>query len=258
MSFYTNTISVEWNMKFNRKILLLMGLLLFSLNFFATVPSAAFSSDSFSQDTFDSFTWQFTSPLSMSYFCFSDGDLMRVAFVATITEDYYGFLYDTLYLYYYNQSAGNSGWTAIIFDETARYNGTVYVPPGFGYALMPILIPHNATAVVTGLDNWYDSHTSYDNSSWIAGPNGYDGTYSAWEGLALGEFGKYREEFKFNSEGVMESYRGYMGTGSGWALLMKFDLQAEGIPGFSGYITLLTFGITLITAVIFLRKKEVL
>jgi hypothetical protein len=94
-------------MKFNLKNLLLISVLLISLNFLVTAPSAAFSSDSFAQDAFDSFTWRLTTCPEMLFSRFSEGDLMKVGVVAAISEEYGGSLYDTLYLFYYNQSAGS-------------------------------------------------------------------------------------------------------------------------------------------------------
>jgi hypothetical protein len=124
---------------------------------------------------------------------------------------------------------------------------------------LPVFIPHNATAVINGLDKWYSTHTSLDNSSWVAGPNGYDGTYSIWKGLGAEEPDTWKDEFNFNSEGVMESYSAYNATGSEWALLIKFELESTSeIPGFPIYTTCIAFGLSVIMAVVLLRKKEIL
>jgi hypothetical protein len=240
-------------MNFDKRYVLLVGVLFLSVNFLTAIPSMAFSSDSFSQKPGDIATWQVI--LREPGFNFANlevNDTLRIIIIEATAALHDGLLYDTLQLVVCNGSTAIPTWT-VMYDTLTEYNGTHYILPGFGYAVIPFVIPHNQTAVVEAL-----KEGATFNYTWTPGPNGYDGVFAEWEGSILGDLDAVRADFKFSSEGFLEYLEIYNGTGPGWDLGFKMILIDAGsyeIPGFAVNLAILAVGFALATYIFVLRRK---
>jgi len=240
-------------MNLKTKIFVLMAFCLFSVSL-ATFPAAtAFASDSFSQKVNDEaileakvYTVSVHIPIS-----FKVGDQFKWVIMATNKTMLVSTLFDSLWVAIYNNSAANRTWQLIMPTSLMTiYNSTKY----WNFAYLPIFIPHNQTAV-----NWtlYIMFGTGNNYTWTSGPNGYDGTMTAWEGPATGALGKAKIEARFNANGVLQYWKEYNGTGSGWTLTVDLELLGGGIPGFLAFPLLLILSIFVAFQIFRTKKKPV-
>jgi hypothetical protein len=147
-----------------------------------------------------------------------------------------------------------------------QYNTTMgcKIPQG------PFFVPHNESAAIFALNDYYSYGISFENYDWIAGPNGYDGIYSAWNGSSSGDLGELKIQWSYNERGETETYELYNGTGSDWELIFQLSIifslpyylsdhttTPSLIPGFTLAPIIIIFNIIVIILVIYRRNKLV-
>ncbi|MHA1651190.1 MAG: hypothetical protein ACTSYB_13435 [Candidatus Helarchaeota archaeon] len=184
------------------------------------------------------------------------GDQIKVEVTLTNQSVFGSILYDTIWGYMYNNSISNQTWELMEpgFQLLGAYNSTYGSPMGY------LLFPHNETSVNSSIYMTYNVLFNFQNYQWISGPNGYDGTATSWNGSATGDPNKAKMVLKVNSDGVLEYQEIYNGTGPGWDLVYKMELQpiTSPISGFVILPTLCVFSILVAISVLKHKRKPVI
>jgi len=241
-------------MNLKTKIFVLVALSLFSVSLVTLPAATAFASDSFSQKVNDEYIWELKAlpPGESVLFLQKVGDQLKIIITAANKTKSGPVLYDTLWGSWYNNSATNRTWQLWLTTTIITFYNSTY-----GWLLLfawPLFIPHNVTAVNSTL---YDGLGMGNNYTWTSGPHGYDGTVTAWTGPATGKLGMPKYQFQFNANGVMQYWKIYNGTGSGWTLIFDLELLGGGIPGFLASPLLLILSIFVAFQLLRTKKKPV-
>ncbi|OLS14769.1 MAG: hypothetical protein RBG13Loki_1602 [Promethearchaeota archaeon CR_4] len=115
----------------------------------------------------------------------------------------------------------NRSWEQVGIDTPLMgYNSSLGIlTPGSFICLTP----HNETALNNTLTMLLS--TLFEYSKWTSGPHGLDGNVEAWNGTETGDLNKPKIAASFNEEGVLEFWRQYRGTGTGWNFTDELMLQ---------------------------------
>lgn len=203
-----------------------------------SAPTYAFSSDSFSQKEGDTLIWNITVNDGYSM-PLQAGDQLKFVVTKTNTTSVNGLSYDAVFVLLYNSSDNGQTWTLLTPTEQniGLYNGTHFVSESY------YIVPHNATAIKININSEW---AYFEHVSWYDGPHGYDGIIIARDGSIIGDLGKERRVMEFNSDGVLQKFTIYNGTGSGWKTIFNMELSSlTGIPGYN--LLPVVFGLAAIT-----------
>jgi len=247
-------------MNLKTKIFIFMVLSLFSVSLVTLPAATAFTSDSFSQKVGDEYIWELkvSQPGSLLS-SYKMGDQLKAIIIAankTILTTDGANLWDTLWGRVYNNSITNRTWQLLMHTKALSiYNSTL----GWASMTPELFIPHNQTAVNKTLyGKFYVLLVSKGDFhyTWTSGPNGYDGTMTAWNGSATGDKDQPKFELQFNANGLLQSWKEYRGTGSGWTLVSDQELLGGGmIPGFLAFPLLLILSIFVALQLLRAKKK---
>ncbi|MBD3227921.1 MAG: hypothetical protein GF329_07005 [Candidatus Lokiarchaeota archaeon] len=165
-------------------------------------------------------------------------------------------------IFFYNNSQEES--TNLFGEDTLLiYNSTM----GCKFLDRPLFIPHNETAVNASLNELYLNWKLFEHYSWGSGSNGYDGTYSAYNGSSSGDLGELKVLWDFNQRGEASTYEVYNGTGNGWELIFKISLifsspdhfsqpSTAPIPGFNFILGFFAINAIIILLLLFRKKNK--
>jgi len=239
-------------MNLKTKIFIFVALSLFSVSLVTLPAATAFTSDSFSQKVNDEAIWEVKTFIASKYIpiAMKVGDQVKAIIIAA-NKTKLSVLCDCLWVREYNNSVTNRTWQLLMPTTLITIYNSTY---GWDYLVMPMFIPHNQTCVNSTLHTYLAGM----NYTWTSGPNGYDGTMAAWKGTATGQLGMLKYEMKFNANGILQYFKEYNGTGSGWTLICDIELMgAPGIPGFIAFPLIFILSIFVAFQILRAKKKPV-
>lgn len=236
-----------------------IGILLVCQWAISIVPVIASPIEGFSQKVGDSCTWEITifkpHPLNFETV---NGSRWKMVVNETVQGTWPvlndTWVYNVLRLNLSKNTPANRTWNFIGVISSTKYCQNLSDGIYDEYTEPWVVPPREITANVTALYTFLSPETfNLKNSTWTSGPNGYDGIGEGWNGSAVGDLNQNKLAIKFATDGWLEYFRIYNGTGSGWELILSMDcidcVNEQQIPGFGiqfAVLPILLFGIIMI------------